>query len=120
MAKATYIGTKERKEDNVAGTGLSWTPGQTHEVSALAASKLSAHPSVWEVDMEGEEPKKAVAKPQKVEEEPIRPALADLSQMTKAQIVEYAQRELGVEIPDEKKDDMINRVRNLVGARAFE
>lgn len=48
MRKIVYIGNKPQKSDNVAGTGLSWTPGQTHEVEDdKKAEKLLEHTSVW-------------------------------------------------------------------------
>ncbi len=42
-----YIGRKPVVRDPVAGTGLSWTPGQSHMVEDGAASKLLAHRDVW-------------------------------------------------------------------------
>lgn len=44
-----YIGNKERKEDNVAGTGLVWEGnGDRHEVSnKKQAALLLAHEFVW-------------------------------------------------------------------------
>lgn len=50
MAKVEvfYIGRKPVMRDAViAGTGLAWTPGQSHMVEAGAASKLLAHRDVW-------------------------------------------------------------------------
>ena len=44
-----YIGNKDRKEDNVAGTGLVWEgKGDRHEVaSKKQAALLLAHECVW-------------------------------------------------------------------------
>lgn len=48
MRKIVYIGTKEQKGDNVAGTGLIWTRGQVQEVQDdKKAEKLLEHPHVW-------------------------------------------------------------------------
>jgi hypothetical protein len=47
MKNIKYIGTKESKTDNVAGTGLTWSPGQSHAVPPVAAAKLLGHPGVW-------------------------------------------------------------------------
>lgn len=48
-----YVGNKPSKEDNVAGTGLRWTPGQVHEVASLeACAKLVVHSGVWVIDQE--------------------------------------------------------------------
>lgn len=52
-----YIGHKEAKPDNVAGTGLVWEGnGDCHLVSDKVAAKLLKHPDVW---AEVEEPKTA-------------------------------------------------------------
>jgi hypothetical protein len=49
--RIAYIGGKSVKVDNIAGTGLSWTPGQVHEVeSPEACRKLLAHSGVWVLD----------------------------------------------------------------------
>lgn len=46
--KVRYIGKKERKEDNVAGTGVVWRhPGDVQDVPDVAWAKLSKHPDVW-------------------------------------------------------------------------
>ena len=43
-----YIGKKEQKYDNVAGTGVYWMGyGDEHEVPHTAAVKLLRHPDVW-------------------------------------------------------------------------
>lgn len=55
MPTIAYVGLKERKEDNVAGTGLVWSGhGDTHTVSKRDAALLLKHPDVWaEVGEEG-------------------------------------------------------------------
>lgn len=46
-----YVGRKPVKTDNVAGTGLTWAPLQSHEVSDLAkCKKLLAHPDIWTIN----------------------------------------------------------------------
>lgn len=48
MSLIEYIGKKPQKADNVAGTGLVWAPGQTHEVKdPKAIEKLLFHKDVW-------------------------------------------------------------------------
>lgn len=43
-----YIGTKARKDDNVAGTGVTWFGhGDVQSVPATAWGILSKHPQVW-------------------------------------------------------------------------
>lgn len=50
MKLIKYIGEKKLKRDTVAGTGLTWTPGQVQEVDNAAAAFLLKYPSVWEED----------------------------------------------------------------------
>ena len=46
--RIVYIGNKEQKGDNVAHTGLIWTPGQIHTVEdEKKAEKLLEHSHVW-------------------------------------------------------------------------
>lgn len=48
MRKIVYIGLKPLKVDNIAKTGLSWTPGQIQEVEDLEkAEKLLEYGNVW-------------------------------------------------------------------------
>jgi hypothetical protein len=48
MPDIKYVGLKPLKSDNVAGTGLTWTPGQVHKVASLdACQKLLKHSDVW-------------------------------------------------------------------------
>jgi len=46
--RIVYIGRKGMKADNVAQTGLTWTPGEIHEVpDAKKADKLLEYSNVW-------------------------------------------------------------------------
>jgi hypothetical protein len=48
MMRIVYVGFKEMKADNVAGTGLVWSRGEIHEVEEEAkVAKLLAHPLIW-------------------------------------------------------------------------
>ena len=42
MTLIAYIGKKDRKTDNVAGTGLTWAAGQEHEVALAAVAAAAA------------------------------------------------------------------------------
>lgn len=43
-----YVGSKQRKTDNVAGTGLVWNGnGDVQDVPDAAAAKLLQYPDVW-------------------------------------------------------------------------
>lgn len=47
--RIVYVGLKDLKADNVAGTGLVWTRGQIHEVEdAAKAAKLLEHKLIWQ------------------------------------------------------------------------
>lgn len=89
MPFVRYIGAKERKEDNVAGTGAIWDGfGDVVEIrNAAAASKLARHSLVWEiVAPEIVAPESAQQAPRQIEE-PVgddeqklaAPGLANLS-----------------------------------------
>lgn len=46
--KVKYVGLKPVKEDNVAGTGVTWFGhGDVHEVPLTAWTKMAKHPDVW-------------------------------------------------------------------------
>ena len=45
--RIVYIGTKPRKGDNVAQTGLTWERGQIHEIPDEKAKKLLEHIDIW-------------------------------------------------------------------------
>lgn len=51
--KIKYVGRKDFKTDNVAGTGLTWGSGDSLEVADPAkAARLLRHPDVWTLDEE--------------------------------------------------------------------
>lgn len=46
--KVKYVGLKPVKEDNVAGTGITWFgQGDVQEVPLTAWTKMAKHPDVW-------------------------------------------------------------------------
>ena len=48
LVKVEYIGKKDVKPDNVAGTGVIWYgAGDVQEVPAEAALRMARHPDVW-------------------------------------------------------------------------
>lgn len=84
MPFVRYIGAKDRKDDNVAGTGAIWHGfGDVVEIrNAAAASKLAQHSLVWEIVP----PESAQQAPRQIEElvgddekKPETPGLANLS-----------------------------------------
>jgi hypothetical protein len=51
MPDIKYVGHKDRKVDNVAWTGLTWTPGQVHTVANVeTCQKLLKHSDCWALD----------------------------------------------------------------------
>lgn len=47
--KVRYVGKKEAKNDNVAGTGTVWRgTDDIQEVPLAAWAKMSMHPDIWE------------------------------------------------------------------------
>lgn len=66
--RIVYVGLKEMKADNVAGTGLTWKRGEVQEVAdEKKAAKLLEHPLIWKNADEAfellEEPKVVPAEP---------------------------------------------------------
>lgn len=48
MKKIVYVGNKETKGDNVAGTGLVWRRGEVHEIADdIKCAKLLDHSTIW-------------------------------------------------------------------------
>lgn len=59
--KIVYIGHKDQKGDNLAGTGLVWTRGEVHEVAdEKKAAKLIEHKLVW-ANADGKSPEEITA-----------------------------------------------------------
>lgn len=111
-----YIGQKASKEDNVAGTGLSWAPGQVHVVDIIAAGKLLKHPSVWavaeNVDTAGAEP--VAGQGLAPEDEHVEAVLPSFAGMTKQQVVDYALGTFGVTLDTAAtKADLVRLVVDL-------
>ena len=98
-----YIGKKQQKVDNVANTGLIWTPGQIHFLPPLVAQKLSAVKDVWEV----------------VDDATVDQDLPNLACMTRADISEYAESNFNTKLPaNAKKEEMIAQIVTLANSRA--
>lgn len=82
MPRVQYLGPKARKTDNVANTDTVWLgTGDVQTVTQDVWSKLSAHPAVWRVVPDGEEPQ-PVAKPEPPAAEPL--TLASLQEQAAA------------------------------------
>lgn len=45
--RVAYVGQKPSKHDNIAGTGLSWAPGEAHTVSDAVGQMLCKFPTIW-------------------------------------------------------------------------
>ena len=119
-----YIGLNENGySDHLYGSGGVWPMQDSiSDVPVSKAIKLLDHPEFEDAREDKTVSLKAllsgapVVQPEKEEESEVKPPLVDLSQMTKAQLKEYAHRNFGIELPDTaKKDEMINHVRLQMG-----
>ncbi len=139
LVPVQYAGKKREKEDNVAGTGLVWAPGQIHFVPPLVAQKLARHPDVWKVVDDAtvdEDPAKIglvvtdsdtqIAQPptkegekKQTEQPPQTFDLPNLQGMTRPDIAEFVSRNFNTTLPaNMKKEDMIAQAVNLANSRA--
>jgi hypothetical protein len=124
-----YIGKKAVKRDNVAGTGLEWTPGQIHVLPTVQAIKLLRHPDIWaDADEEAAEDPASIGQvinslpenPQQSVEQPEGQQLPgtidmpNLGGMTVPDILAYAQRQFHQDLdPELPKEDLIAKVISL-------
>jgi hypothetical protein len=95
-----YCGKKDEQPDLVAGTGLTWGPGISYNVTPEQAAILLVHTDSWVHEGEVEIAEAATApvtpakKDEKKDEEPF--VKINLANMTKAQLVAHAHRTHGV------------------------
>lgn len=113
MKSIRYVGKKDRKEDNVAQTGVVWEgKGDVQPVPDNAVPKLLMHPDIWELATEEpvtEQPsgetktEEPVTEPVKTDpakemtEAEAMPPLVNLESMDKAALKDFAQRQFGHE-----------------------
>ena len=127
MPLVQYVGKKPQKTDNVAHTGLVWTPGEALEVPAEAALKLIQHPDVWRLK-EGEKISRkalaefAKAKPEKPEEDERDPLenfpKVDLNSLDKPGLIAFAMRHLNMELaPNMKEENMRDKITTTLMSR---
>jgi hypothetical protein len=137
-----YVGKKPSKQDNVAGTGLIWSPGEIHVVPASLVPKFQAHPDVWAIVPVGEEDLQAVGlvvetlgtTQQEVDENRAKeteaitesvlttPDLpATFEPMSKSEIAAFAERNYGLKLEHTRmtKDALVQAVRNTHNARVM-
>jgi hypothetical protein len=50
MVPVKHVGNRQKRDDNVAGTGLTWIGDETHLVPDDKAVKLLKFPDVWAFD----------------------------------------------------------------------
>ncbi|MAK55664.1 MAG: hypothetical protein CML17_07460 [Pusillimonas sp.] len=125
-----YIGKKPQKVDNVANTGLIWTPGQIHFLPPMVAQKLSAVKDVWQivddatVDQDPANIGLVVTQvdPDVSEHDDPNPRTFDLPNlegMTRADISQYAESNFNTKLPaNAKKEEMIAQIVTLANSRA--
>jgi len=115
-----YVGKKEQERDHLYGSGQIWNQGESHPVAAAVASKLLQHPEFIKDDGQApqpslpEEPVEPVSKPPS-EEEAEFPPMVNIPTMSKAQLVEYAMREYGVDLDPKMKADQLRSAVNQLG-----
>lgn len=120
MKNVRYIGKKDQKADNVAGTGIVWNgPSDVQQVPDSAFAKLMQHPGVWEdagadaVDGHATNTAETETNPQNTETEPSEsattvrvedtvdvdslPPMPNLDGMDKPALRDFAQRHFGHE-----------------------
>lgn len=97
-----YVGSKPRRTDSVARTGLVWGPGEVHEVPAHAAQLLLRHPDVWAIEGGGRAPA-VFEEPETDEEreaielaEMPRVGLPNITTMTRAALANLALSRFGI------------------------
>lgn len=113
-----YIGSKQRKEDNVLNTGVFWVPGQVINFDAVSAATLAQHTGVWEitdVDHDAETKvvgivKKAAGDPRKYEPQ----TFANVNAMDKEQLHAFARTTLLRQLPDFETDKLREEVKSLL------
>lgn len=116
-----YIGTND-KTDSVTGVGLSWKPGQIHEVSSEVAERLCIYTDTWKkvgkedlnqpiglqhIDGKPENPLKMPEQTEPTEPIGLRPdekpveeplPVVDFHRMNKNSMIEWAREKLNVKI----------------------
>jgi len=132
-----YVGKKPNKVDNIANTGLTWTPGQIHIVPPLVALKLLVpdYADIWrEADLQAmeEDPSRVgivvetehleMGKPetsQEPEQVPQTFDLPNLHGMTKSDLQTFSASQFNYQLASAmKKEDMINQIVTLANSRA--
>lgn len=104
MTQIRYVGKKEVKPDNVAGTGLVWAGnGDVQDVeSPVAVAKLLRHPDVWEL-ADGEAPPASDPETPKTDQDEEDEAefntKPNLAYMDKAAMVEFAKNHYQLTFP---------------------
>lgn len=126
-----YIGSKDRKKDSVAGTGLVWEQGQIHYVPPRVAIQLTPYSDVWrEAWEEAEEDPGSVGTvlteqqlgdravpPEQPEIPPFN--MPNLQAMRKEDLSAFAMGQFNQQLdPALKKDEMIQQIVSLANSRA--
>lgn len=117
-----YIGRKSQYTDHLYGTGVTWGFSEDQPVPVTAAIKLLAHPEFEDARDDTSVPLKALLREpepvEEIDENELGVPLANLDAMTKAQLLEHAQRYLGVALDASlKKADLVDAVRRATGRR---
>jgi hypothetical protein len=115
MVGVKYIGNKPRHIDNLYGTGLVWEPGDVYNVDKAVAAKMGAHTDVYEVTAAVSGAGCAPVNPVGQDDEEERTVLPNLDQMSKDELIAYAQRHFNENLAKNMKEaTMRSRILGLI------
>ena len=126
-----YVGKKARKLDNVAGTGVEWTPGQVHILPPLVAQKLVRFADIWrEADpseVEADPASLGMVVETQTAESQIKPPeinqptfdLPNLQGMTKTDLQTFAASQFNQQLDGrQSKEALVQQIVALANSRA--
>ncbi len=126
-----YIGNEPSYTDHIYGTGVTWGFGEVELVPGDKAINILDHSEFEDARddqtlsvkdfLNDAEPLAVKNEDTEKEEQELldqQPPLANLDTMTKVQLIEYAHRNFGVQLPDtSKKAELISTIRLQMGKR---
>jgi len=108
-----YIGSKQRKEDNVLNSGVTWAQGQVINFNIEAANKLAVYADVWVItDVDHDAVTKVVGdiKPNSRKHEPA--TFVDVNSMDKDALHAFARTTLLRQLPEMELDALRDTVKS--------
>lgn len=120
-----YVGLKDEWYDHLYGSGVTFKRDKVKAVPPHYAVSLLKHPEFVDARPEGEAGTKIQYDPnrqnehlnEEVEKEDL-PPLVDINMLDKTQLTQYAKRYFNQDLPPKaRKDEMIDKVRSMMGQR---